>query len=184
MGWQPLSVSVKASKWGIENLWVMAGLNKSLNNDSCYYCCTIIIFVYNFCYTKDWWLSLSCRVQNTSPFRLSSLVHAVYFPLEVCSGCFLLSPADRKISSIRYLSKAVIGFSCVCYIMEFPCSKPKQACPAAPSNNSKRCTLNSQYGHISFTATFIHYHRTKVKLAASNVVTRKAARWRDKERTI
>lgn len=161
----------------------MAGLNKSLNNNSCYYHWPIVIFVYNFCYTKDWWLSSSCCVQNTS-FRLSSLVHAVYFPLKIFSEWFLLSPADRKISSIRYLSKAVVCFSCVCYIMEFPRSKPKHVCPGAPSNNSKRCRLNSQYGHIHFTATFIHYHRTKIKLAAKNVLTRKSAYKRDKEWTI
>lgn len=56
-----------------------------------------------------------------------------------------------------------------------PCSKPKQACPAALSDNSKRCTLNSQCVHISFTVTFLHYHRTKIKLAANNVVTKKMA---------
>lgn len=66
----------------------------------------------------------------------------------------------------------------------YPCSKPKQACPAALSSNSKRCTLNSQYVHISFTVTFIHYHRTKIKLAANNVVTKKTAYRGDKERTI
>lgn len=64
---------------------------------------------------------------------------------------------------------------CLLYNKTYPSSKPKQACPAALSNNSERCTLNSQYVHISFTVTLVHYQRTKIKLAANNVVTKKAA---------